>query len=110
DAEWTTLTDFLGGTSVAGGAMKSTATQPTPGGWNSPNTGATNPSGFTGLPGGFRGSGGGFSLLGYYGYWWSSSDAGSGYAWYRYLNYYYADAYRYNRYHRFGFSVRCARD
>ncbi|MBU6331934.1 MAG: hypothetical protein KGQ80_05920, partial [Bacteroidetes bacterium] len=60
DGEWTTLTTFLGGESVAGGAMKSTATQPTPGGWNAPNTGATNSSGFTGLPGGYRASGGGF--------------------------------------------------
>jgi uncharacterized protein (TIGR02145 family) len=92
DAEWFTLTDFLGGaqhvpSSVAGGAMKITATLPTPGGWASPNTGATNSSGFTGLPGGYRASGGGFGNLGYSGSWWSSSVAGSGNAWYRYLDY-----------------------
>jgi uncharacterized protein (TIGR02145 family) len=110
DGEWTTLTDFLGGQSVAGGAMKSTATQPTLGGWNTPNTGATNSSGFTGLPGGYRASGGGFYVLGDYGHWWSSSDAGSGNAWFRILFYYYADAYRYGNFHRNGFSVRCARD
>ncbi|MBM3918968.1 MAG: hypothetical protein FJ344_05660 [Sphingomonadales bacterium] len=49
------LTRFVGivwSSSVAGGKMKSTATQPTSGGWTSPNTGATNSSGFTGLPGG----------------------------------------------------------
>jgi uncharacterized protein (TIGR02145 family) len=110
DAEWTMLTTFLGGESVAGGAMKSTATQPTPGGWNAPNTGATNSSGFTGLPGGYRDSGGGFGNLGDYGYWWSSSDAGSGFAWVRYLIYGNASAYRNYYYLRGGFSVRCARD
>jgi uncharacterized protein (TIGR02145 family) len=104
DAEWSTLTNSLGGASVAGGKMKSTT------GWNSPNTGATNSSGFTGLPGGFRGSGGGFSNLGNYGYWWSSSDAGSGNAWYRDLNYNTANAGRKYTVHRSGFSVRCARD
>ena len=90
--------------------MKSTATQPTPGGWNAPNTGATNSSGFTGLPGGYRDSGGGFGNLGDYGYWWSSSDAGSGFAWVRYLIYGNASAYRNYYYLRGGFSVRCARD
>jgi len=110
DAEWETLTDFLGGESVAGGAMKSTATQPAAGGWNSPNTDATNSSGFTGLTGGCRDSGGGFNYLGVYGTWWSSSDAGSGDAWTRYLNYDSATAYRYYNLHRLGFSVRCARD
>jgi uncharacterized protein (TIGR02145 family) len=110
DGEWTTLTDFLGGESVAGGLMKSTATQPTPGGWIVPNTGATNSSGFTGLPGGGRDSGGGFRDLGNFGYWWSSSDAGSGSAWSRFLVYYYASAYRGSSYPRNGFSVRCARD
>jgi uncharacterized protein (TIGR02145 family) len=104
DAEWTTLTDFLGGEGVAGGKMKSTT------GWNSPNTGATNSSGFTGLPGGYRASGGGFGDLGYSGVWWSSSDAGSGSAWDRYLYYNFANAHRDYDDHRFGFSVRCARD
>ncbi|MFM8512620.1 MAG: fibrobacter succinogenes major paralogous domain-containing protein, partial [Bacteroidota bacterium] len=75
DVEWTTLTTFLGGQSVAGGAMKSTATQPTPGGWNAPNTGATNSSGFTFLPGGDRNSGGEFGYLGSDGGLWSSSGA-----------------------------------
>jgi uncharacterized protein (TIGR02145 family) len=50
DAEWTTLTTYLGGTSVAGGKLKETGTTH----WRSPNTGATNESGFTILPGGFR--------------------------------------------------------
>ncbi len=44
DEEWTILTDYLGGLSLSGGKMKSTT------GWNAPNTGATNSSGFTGLP------------------------------------------------------------
>jgi uncharacterized protein (TIGR02145 family) len=104
DAEWSTLTNSLGGASVAGGKMKSTT------GWNSPNTGATNSSGFTGLPGGNRDSGGGFYYLGSFGYWWSSSVAGSGDAWVRGLDFISASAYRYNFDHRYGFSVRCARD
>ena len=116
DGEWTTLTDFLGGASVAGGKMKSTATQPTPGGWNTPNTGATNSSGFTGLPGGGRGFGGGFGglgTLGIHGYWWSSSDAGSGSAWNRVL---YSNAENRGRFnygyasHLSGVSIRCIRD
>jgi uncharacterized protein (TIGR02145 family) len=104
DAEWTTLTTHLGGTLVAVGAMKSTT------GWNSPNTGATNLSGFTGLPGGYRSNIGGFYNVGNYGYWWSSSGAGSGHAWYRDLYYNDASVYRGNGDRRGGFSVRCVRD
>jgi len=110
DAEWTTLTTFLGGESVAGGPMRSTATQPTPGGWTAPNTGATNSSGFTGLPGGYRAPGGGFGVLGSLGSWWSSSVAGSGSAWYRDLYFANANAFRDYDFHRIGCSVRCARD
>jgi uncharacterized protein (TIGR02145 family) len=110
DGEWTTLTDFLGGESVAGGVMKSTATQPTWGGWNTPNTGATNSSGFTGLPGGSRDSGGGFGSLGNFGFWWSSSVAGSGDAWNRLLFYGNAYANRDDVGHRNGCSVRCLKN
>ena len=42
--------------------------------WVSPNTGATNESGFTGLPGGYRYYDGVFSNLGSVGVWWSSSE------------------------------------
>ena len=68
--EWTVLTAYLGGESVAGGKLKETGTAH----WN-PNTDATNESGFTALPGGMRGNGGVFFDLGYYGgYWWSATE------------------------------------
>jgi uncharacterized protein (TIGR02145 family) len=89
--------------------LKSTATQPTPGGWLSPNTGATNSSGFSAGPGGLRIDGGAFYGVGYVGYWWSSSLSGAN-AWYRLLNYGYGNILRDNDYRPYGFSVRCLRD
>jgi len=79
DAEWTELTDYLGGESVAGGKLKETGTTH----WASPNTDATNETGFTALPGGYRGSNGTFNYIGYFGYWWSASESNTNYAWYR---------------------------
>lgn len=49
-ANWTTLATTLGGLGVAGGKLKETGTFH----WLTPNTGATNSSGFTGMPGGYR--------------------------------------------------------
>jgi uncharacterized protein (TIGR02145 family) len=104
DAEWTTLTTFLGGQSVAGGKMKSVAV------WDSPNTGATNSSGWSGLPGGYRGSNETFYAIGSYGYWWSSTENDTYTAWYRYLFYSNGLVYRDFYYKDYGFSVRCLRD
>ena len=83
DAEWTTLTSYLGGTVTAGGKMKEAGTSH----WLSPNTNATNSSGFAGLPGGSRFYSGDFDGIGASGYWWSSSEGYTGYAWYRSLSY-----------------------
>lgn len=102
DGEWTTLTDYLGGTSVAGGKMKETGTTH----WATPNTGATNVSGFTGLPGGHRS----FDYLFYRGYWWSSTEIGGTAAWYRFLLYDDHQVGRYGISMTFGFSVRCLKN
>jgi uncharacterized protein (TIGR02145 family) len=110
DGEWTILENHLGGSSVAGGALKSTATQPTPGGWNSPNTGATNTSGLTALPGGFRDNIGNFYSVAYLGCWWSSSVSSGSFAWLRYLTNDVSFILRNYNYPTTGFSVRCLKD
>jgi uncharacterized protein (TIGR02145 family) len=110
DAEWTTLTTYLGST-VAGGKMKSTGTiEAGTGLWYSPNTGATNESGFTGIPAGIRLSDGTLVYLGGDGVWWSSSEYNTYLAWSRSL--YFLDTWVYPRtsYKDNGFSVRCLRD
>ena len=104
DLEWTTLTNFLGGTSVAGGKMKATTL------WTTPNTGATNESGFTGLPGGCRDNVGIFLIIGSYGFWWSSTQYYGTYAWNRGLNHYNGNADSGDNNMEYGFSVRCLRD
>jgi uncharacterized protein (TIGR02145 family) len=106
DAEWTVLTDHLGGLSIAGGKMKETGTTH----WNSPNTGATNISGFTALAGGIRVSSGNFYYIGSSANVWSSAQYGSSNAWFRYLDYYYDDVFRGSNYKGSGFSVRCLKD
>ena len=106
DTEWTTLTTFLGGESVAGGKMKATGTSL----WSSPNTAATNESGFSGLPGGYRNNGGTFSAVGIYGIWWSSSEGGTAGAWNRFLSYNEGVASRGYYFKNYGVPVRCLRD
>ena len=71
DAEWTTLTNYLGGEGVAGGKMKATGTAY----WNDPNTGAINSSGFSALPGGYRLNGGGsFGSIRDDAFFWSATE------------------------------------
>jgi uncharacterized protein (TIGR02145 family) len=108
DAEWTSLSDFLGGDAVAGGKMKSTT------GWASPNTGATNESCFSAL------SGGGYlhSYLGNYmlgsnywnGYWWCSSEGDVSKAWSIGMSDVKSSLYRNCSFKESGFSVRCVKN
>ncbi len=112
DADWTVLTDYLGGESVAGGKMKEVGITS----WNSPNLEATNTSLFTGLPGGERAlNGGGFGLISLIGYWWSSSAEGTGSAgpaWFIVIGFDGGAVSRANNYYnkKAGLSVRCLRD
>ncbi len=111
DAEWTTLTTYLGGLSVAGTKMKSTTSWEDFifNGW--PNNGnGTNTSGFTGLPGGFRFENGNFASIGGIGDWWSSSAFNTTSAWGLFLSNNDGVVHR-NPYDKhLGFSVRCLRD
>ena len=106
DAEWTTLTTYLGGESVAGGKMKSIGTAY----WASPNTGATNESGFSVLPGGYRGSDGSLVNIRGYAFFWSATENGNDYAWDRYLNFSTGSVGRNSDDKSVGASVRCLRD
>jgi len=118
DEDWKQLEMYLGLSSTEadsmgwrgtdeGGMLKETGITL----WASPNTGATNESGFSALPGGYRSSDNdGFFTAGYLGYWWSSTTFDSQNAWYHSLNYNVAGVYRYCSIKQLGFSVRCVRD
>jgi uncharacterized protein (TIGR02145 family) len=107
DAEWSSLTNFLGTESNAGGKLKERGNKH----WNSPNTSATNSSGFTALPGGRREYDTGLFINDTYdGFWWTSSAYNPDYSWYRYLHYSDAGIFRANFHKQYGFSVRCVQD
>jgi len=103
-ADWTQLSNYLGGEIIAGGKLKEIGTTH----WYSPNTGATNETNFTALPGGGRMYD--FGQLHDLGNWWSSSPFDS-------YNAETVDLRSYNTEILFdpndkkiGFSVRCVKD
>jgi uncharacterized protein (TIGR02145 family) len=106
DAEWSILTDYLGGLDNAGGKLKETGFNH----WFSPNANATNTAGFSALGGGFRGNDD-YKRLKSRGLFWTSTEyQDNDYAWYR--NFYYDDG-RIERNwgdKKTGFSVRCIKD
>jgi uncharacterized protein (TIGR02145 family) len=108
--EYTVLTNYLGGASVAGGKIKETGTTH----WLSPNTGATNESGFTALPGGIRWSDTNFiGLHGYANFWISTEYITAppvDHAWYAYLQYLYTEEQFVIHTKQYGLSVRCLRN
>jgi uncharacterized protein (TIGR02145 family) len=100
----TTATGYVG--TDIGGKLKETGTTH----WTSPNTGATNNSGFGALPGGTRSNDGAYYYVGDYGYGWSAMAYDATNAWYRYLCYDNSQVGRdYNSMVN-GFSIRCVRD
>jgi len=78
--------------------------------WLSPNTGATNISGITGIPGGARYETGTFNGIGKLCYLWSSTEQDSNYAWVRLLYNNASYIVRMNYPKKLGFSIRCLRD
>jgi uncharacterized protein (TIGR02145 family) len=105
DAEWTTLTDYAGGLSVAGGKLKETGTTH----WLSPNTGATNEYDFTNLPAGYRSSAGSFGFQTSIAYTWSSTQTGTS-AFGRRMHFQSNSVNNWSFSKDWGLSVRCIRD
>ena len=115
--EWQQLDRYLGmsnseidGTyqrgSDEGGKLKETGTSH----WNSPNTGATNSSGFSALPGGYRTNDGSFYSIGDFGFWWSSTEYVIGAVWVRMLYHNSSLVDRATIHTSYGYSVRCIMD
>ena len=111
DDDWATLINYLGGKDIAGGKLKETGSVH----WTTPNVGATNSSGFTGLPGGYKFYGTAYDAITYdaikkYGYWWTStSETLKNAVSYR-LYYGYANIDKMNLDKRVGTSVRCLKE
>jgi uncharacterized protein (TIGR02145 family) len=107
-AEWDTLAVYLGGSSVAGGKLKETGYRH----WKSPNTGATNSSGYTAIGGGtYRPVPYSyFYLLGEAGIYWTSSTSSGANVWREDLNYTMGDISPYSCEREHSFSVRCMRN
>jgi len=106
DAEWTSLTDFLGGEAIAGGKLKEAGTEH----WLIPNVDATNETGFTALPGGYLNNGGNFYSIGARGSWYTSSNKDEIYVWRRDVQSNHGEVDRWDNNKNFGLSVRCIKN
>lgn len=116
DSEWCTLTQYIDPTvncgttgwsgTNAGGRMKEAGLTH----WASPNTGATNSSGFTALPEGYRSNNGSFYDLASNAQFLSSSQVGSTGEWGWYLSSVSGKVYRFIGIKAYGYSARCLQD
>lgn len=105
ESEWDALVTCLGGSSVAGGKMKSTSSF-----WNAPNKGADNSSGFNALPTGYRSNSGLYALIGNSTYFWASNERNSTQGEYLLLDNDFATTARNGATKQFGNPIRCVRD
>jgi uncharacterized protein (TIGR02145 family) len=101
--DWLALTTFCG-EYLAGGKLKETDN------WMSPNTGATNATGFTALPGGSRGNLGSFMDIGLRGHWWSSTEFDNSEVLNRTMSYSNSGVSGSSDHKQSGLSVRCMKD
>ena len=103
DAEWTALTDAVGGESTAGTKLKATS------GWNNDGNG-TDDYEFGALPGGSGSPNGSFGSASNYGGWWSATELDFNSARNRGMSYYYEDVGLGNYGKSHLYSVRCVQD
>jgi uncharacterized protein (TIGR02145 family) len=106
DSDWMKMTSYLEDIKVEGNKLKEKGTAH----WKSPNTGATNETGFTALPGGYRSIDGIFNYIGVSGYWWSATEYNSLSVLFYNIRYKSGFIYKSNSEKYCGFSVRCIRD
>jgi uncharacterized protein (TIGR02145 family) len=105
-AEWTELETYLGGQNITGSKMKEAGITH----WASPNTGATNESGFSALPGGYRYHTGQFAFFVTSGYWWSTSESSATNAYGRFLGSDFPSIQYSGNSKKAGSSVRCIKN
>lgn len=114
DSDWGVLITYLDSTavmtnpvpsSIAGGMVKAVSNL-----WASPNTGATNRSGFTGLPAGRRNEQGDYDHLSTFFHTWSASEFNPANAWYYGAEYNVNYLGRANVSKNMGLPVRCLKD
>lgn len=118
NSEWNKLLKYLDATTdtvcqscnqsaLAGGMLKEVGTTH----WLTPNTGASNTTGFTALPGGSRNQlGGVYQDFGTRGDFWCSTEYSTSWAWSRELFNNSGNVFSLAKYKQFGLSVRCVKD
>ena len=110
NGEWALLGNAFGGSSAAGGALKTVGTLDDTGLWYTPNTNATNASGFSAIPGGYRSQYGAYTQMSFGAYYWAGQSAGSNDGWFSQLRYDFNNLTGNIFDGRFGASVRCIKD
>jgi len=114
DSEWKQLETYLGMSQKQANTIGTRGTEfgakiKAADGWNKSGNG-TNESGFSAFPGGGRYGDLSFGNIGSNGFWWSSSEGESSFAWGRGLGYSSSEIYYGANYKENGYSVRCVRD
>jgi uncharacterized protein (TIGR02145 family) len=106
ESDWTAFVTSLGGYNVAGGKIKEKGTTH----WASPNSLATNESGFTALGSGYHNYLGVFKDLTYMGGFWSATEVDASYAYHRSAFFDLAEVDSYGLNKKTGLSVLCVKD